>query len=195
MMKKEGTKNRRIAIITTLITVIGSILVALIANQYSTSEKLKNSNQSIEIQDNNGTINNTNIEGNNGNIYTGNNTIVNEVKNDVKAGYSIKGSNELLNLLKSEKSLQINQSSSNILKLTYSNSLRQFSKDSNIYQYQGGHLILLFNSDLCFEFKEFKINSIPANTKEQIESYINEQINNFVKLNPHKFKNAIQSCI
>lgn len=195
-MSRESSKNRKIEIWKAIIGASAIIIAAFIGIKYSKSEKLKsNSNQNIEIQDNNGTINNTNIEGNNGNIYTGNNTIVNEVKNDVKAGYSIKGSNELLNLLKSEKTLQINQSSSNILKLTHSNSLRQFSKDSNIYQYQGGHLILLFNSDLCFEFKEFKINSIPANTKEQIESYINEQINNFVKLNPHKFKNAIQSCI
>lgn len=81
------------------------------------------------------------------------------------------------------------------VELTFSDDLVLVSDD--LYTYNGGFMILKINDEICHEFKNLKLESDLklGNPKRFVIEYVQNQINNHLKINQKEILKTIKSCL
>ncbi|MBJ7880331.1 hypothetical protein [Gelidibacter salicanalis] len=201
-MTKEGNKNRKNEIIIALIGALAAIIVPYINSKYSDDNSLSPiiyNNKDLEtvtnIDTNEGAVTNSNVGVNHGTIYTGNPTIINANENNNTISYAIKGSIELFKYISDSKKIKINQSSKNVIELTYNGELSEIHEDSGIYVYNGGFLTLKYNGVLCHTFNEMYLPYISSNPKNTILDELQRRVDDLAIKNFQKIQNIILGCL
>lgn len=195
------TKKHLYSIVTLILLIISTFAtVKMCSNddENKVPKEVNASNDTIINNDYKEDVFTTNNSENGTVINVGGDFYNNENKQNNKVElteYKIVGSIVLLNHLKKKDIISINQKSDLKFEIKHSGSLNLFDKETNTYNYTGGHLIIYYNNSICTNLKELKINTLKPNNKVKLLEDIVNEIESLINDNLNFVSSKIISCL